>query len=277
MIMMKNYRIVASDLDGTLLDEEKNIGEENWEAIRQMTEAGVWFVPSSGRSLNDMPRELMESPCVRFLIHSDGAAIYDKETGKSVRFSLSRARSDVMMDIVSEYETVWIMLYDGRSVMDAATESHEHYRYHNMSQEWIDFSDDHYEHIDRYYEFCRSVDGIDMLCPFFHSPEEREACAKRLRELGFTVSSSDPYNLEIYDPRAGKGNALLHLSEMLGVDISETVAVGDSPNDKEMVRVAGLGLAVENAYEELKAVSDAVICRNDERVMRYIWDRYLKN
>ena len=274
---MSQYKIVACDLDGTLLDGEKNISKENWDAIRRITEAGAWFVPSSGRSLGDMPRELIESPYVRFLIHSDGAAVYDKETGKSIRFSLSREQSDLLMDIVLEYDTVWIVLHDGHTVMDGATESHEYYRYHNMSREWIDFSDDHYEHIDGFYEYCRSVDGIDMLCPFFHSPAEREECAARLRALGFTVATSDPHNLEIYDPRAGKGNALRHLAEMLEVDMSQTIGVGDSPNDSEMVRAAGLGLAVGNAYEELKRIADAVICRNDEHVIRYIWEQYFEN
>ena len=74
---------------------------------------------------------------------------------------------------------------------------------------------------------------------------------------------------------AGKGNALLLLAELLGVDRNATIAVGDSTNDCTMVETAGLGLAMDNAVPKLKAVADAVVCNNRDHVVKYILEHYI--
>ena len=76
---------------------------------------------------------------------------------------------------------------------------------------------------------------------------------------------------------AANVNALLRLADMTGVDHAQTLAVGDSKNDSDMLAAAGLGLAVSNAWEELKAVADVVIpCSNDEHVAPYLLEHYFK-
>ena len=72
------YKIVASDLDGTLLQYDGRVSAENWRAIEEMGKMGVQFVPASGRSFNEMPDELRESPLIRYYITSDGTTVYDK-------------------------------------------------------------------------------------------------------------------------------------------------------------------------------------------------------
>jgi len=60
-----DYKIVASDLDGTLLDSHGNISVENFEAIKQIADKGVYFVPASGRTLKEMPKDLIENQNIR--------------------------------------------------------------------------------------------------------------------------------------------------------------------------------------------------------------------
>lgn len=74
-------------------------------------------------------------------------------------------------------------------------------------------------------------------------------------------------NLEIMNKGVNKGSGLLNLCRLCGVDTSEVVAVGDSKNDLSLFQAAGHGLAVANACPELKAVSDGVICSNEEHIM----------
>ena len=271
---MSQYKIVACDLDGTLLNGQMEITEENWEAIRRLCEMGVLFVPSSGRSLNDIPRELRESPYVRFIIHSVGSAIYDKEAGRSVRFAMSQSEAAALMDVLSDYETDRILLCDGSSYMDKTTNTPEYHNYHRMNQICQEFINENYVMVENFESFWRSLESVDMVCPFFHSDEEREACAERLSRMGYQVASSAPYNLEITHRSAGKGNALRYLAESLKIDPAATIAVGDSPNDMDMIRKAGLGLAVANAEDSLKSIASAVICSNTDGVMPYILKEY---
>lgn len=272
---MSQYKIIASDLDGTLLNKDMHVSPENFEAIRQLVAEGVLFVPASGRAMYEMPREVWDCPYARYLIHSDGAVIHDKETGESIRLSMSREKSDTVMAMLKEYDTDPSVRHCGHCYMDAKTNTEDFHRYNRMNEEWVSFSMSCFEAVENFDELCASMDAIDMVCVFFHSPEEQAECKRRLTEMGgFLIASSHEANLEIMDERAGKGSALLHLADRLGIDRSATIAVGDSPNDMDMVSKAGLGLAMGNACEELKAMAQRVICTNEEHVMVYLREHY---
>ena len=75
---------------------------------------------------------------------------------------------------------------------------------------------------------------------------------------------------------AGKGNALYALAEHLNIPYEQTIAVGDSTNDSQMVEMAGLGLAMDNAFDELKAIADETICNNEHHAIDYILKNYIK-
>lgn len=97
--------------------------------------------------------------------------------------------------------------------------------------------------------------------------DEVETMPTHLRELErrsagrYRVTLSKPHYLEILHPTASKGAALRRLAEELNIPISETIAVGDSFNDIEMIQAAGLGIAVANAIPEVKAIADVVLDR----------------
>ena len=272
---MWQYKIIASDLDGTLLKDDMTVSRENWEAVRRMTEAGVLFVPASGRAVLEMPRAIVESPYVRYLIHSDGSAVYDKETGRSIRLAMTPEQSRRMMAVLSEYKVDISVRHHGHCYVDPKKHTREYHYAHRMSDYWVDFVMEYFEPLEDFDRATDFEDGIDMVCVFFQSAEEREECRRRFLEMGgYGISGSDPANLEIYDERAGKGSALLALAEELGIDRSETLSVGDSPNDLDMIRKAGIGLAVSNACDALKADATTVICSNEEHAMEYIEKNY---
>ena len=76
---MADYKIIASDLDGTLFLPDMTISEENEAAIKTLTDMGIYFVPSSGRTLEEIPKNVREHPLVRYVIFADGAGVYDKQ------------------------------------------------------------------------------------------------------------------------------------------------------------------------------------------------------
>ena len=122
-----------------------------------------------------------------------------------------------------------------------------------------------------------SAENIEVISVFFKNYADKVEC-KRILEADpmlKTVEVSE-YNLEIVNIDSGKGNALLTLAEMLGIDRDATIALGDSDNDRAMICEAGLGLAVSNASDELKAIADGVICSNDEHSAKYVLEHYFE-
>lgn len=275
--MKKEYRIIASDLDGTLLNSNGCVSSENLQAIQELTERGVLFVPSSGRTLEEIPLFVRSIPSVRYVIHSDGAVVFDKRTGAYIDMSMTREKAQKAFEILSEYDTNVTVRKRGKSYIDKQKfndGAREHYR---ISEQYQNFIYEYILPVSDFESFCFSLDSVEMICVFFHDQAELEECRARFAAMdGYGLAASEPSNIEIFDACAGKGSALLRLAKELGIDPSQTIAVGDSPNDLDMLTKAGLGLAMQNASDEVRACADAVVCHCDEHVVRYICDTYIK-
>ena len=103
--------------------------------------------------------------------------------------------------------------------------------------------------------------------------EVKEWLDARLAGLGRTVFSEETY-LEILPLGVSKGAALSVLLEMEGISPEEVVAIGDAPNDREMLELAGIGVAVANAAQEVKDAADHVVCSNDEDAVKACLEQF---
>ncbi len=275
---MPNYKIIASDLDGTLLNTQMQVSKENLDAIQKMTDMGIYFVPSSGRTLTEMPKEVMDITSARYIIHSDGAVVYDRKTNKNLSSCcMDKQHSKEILDILNSYQTLLTVRNKGMSYVDSKKHDWDIYDSYRLTGNYKKFIYEKNRPVDNYDEFCYSLDEIEMICVFFSYDDELAQCRQRILDLGeYQVASSERYNLEIFSKDAGKGNALLRLAAILGVDPKETIGVGDSINDMDNLKKAGLSLAMENAQVELKSIADRVICNNDEHAMEYILKNIIK-
>ena len=269
-----NY-IISSDLDGTLLRHEQ-ISAENALAIKELKEHGVCFAANSGRCFGELPKAILEQPDVRYYIWSDGAVIWDKETDSVIsECCMSREKVRRVFDILDEYSTSSTVRRKGVSYADINKNREELYPNYRVGKGYGWFIDRYSEKIEDFDRRVREFEDVEMICVFFSTEEEQEACRKRLEELGdFTVASSWPENLEIFSKDAGKGSALLKLADLLGVPHENTFAVGDSKNEMDMIVKAGVGLAMGNATDELKAAAKKTICHVDDHSAKYILDNY---
>ena len=267
-----NYKIIATDLDGTLLNTRDTVSAENLAAIRRMKEAGVHVVPSSGRTLGEIPACVRDIPDVRYIIHSDGAVIYDKVAGKPLDARPMRGENmRRMLDIFYSYETLLTVRKNGILYVDADEQREDIYDSYRMIRAYQTAMLTLAVPVKNLKEFCYGLDEIEMVCTFFRYDDELAACRARfLAEGSFGVAASTPTNLEVFDREAGKGNALLRLAALLHTDATQTIAVGDSENDLDNLRHAGLALAMANAGENIKSAAHKTVCHNDEHVMAYI-------
>lgn len=273
----KKYKIVASDLDGTLLGDDQKISPENLRAIAKMRSLGVEFVPATGRALNEIPSELMESPDVRYIITSNGAAVYDKMLGKMIltRY-ISRDLMQFILETIAHYTTYIIAHVGAKTYYDAKKHTPAHMeacRIHAYMQKIIENYAVAVPDLDRY---LLESDKVEMLAILFARDEALEACNRVFYASGkLRAMRSSKNNLEVCFSEASKGNALASLAATLGVDQSKVIAVGDSNNDTTLLKTAGLGLAMENASDELKAIADQTICNNSEHCAEYILEHFL--
>ena len=271
------YKIVCSDLDGTLLDANMNVSSENLDAIVQMDKKDVLFVPSSGRTLSEMPKALIDSSHIRYIIHSIGAVIYDKVEKRPVyRACIQNPLIRKIMDIIYSYDCYVTVRYNGEVYVDKNEQSDEKYEYYHVCAPHIEVVGTYGKFIDDFEETFRNADNIEVFAVFFRNFDDLKECQKRLIEAGeLIVAHCWENNLEISSAAAGKGNTLVKLAELLGIPVSDTIAVGDSGNDVTMLEAAGMGLAVENASESAKTAADGIICSNEEHIVQYILDKYL--
>ena len=273
---MSSYKIVASDLDGTLFDSKVRISEENNTAIKELHERGIYFVPSSGRTLCEMPKELTENPYIRFIIFSNGSTVHDKQTGENLYSCIEKQEACRLFDILDGFETHVTLRYKGQNYGDINTADDQSCKYLNVETGHRGLLNTFGIFLPNFKEFCRDADNIEMVSVFFHSDSDRIKCKELLdARCHLQIASAMPYNLEICSSAAGKGNALLKLGEHLGIDRSDIIAVGDSENDIPAITSAGLGLAVENACQPLKAVADEVICDNNSHIVDFILKNYI--
>ncbi len=272
-----SYKIIASDLDGTLFNSSGQISEENLAAIKRLRELGVVFMPSSGRTLTEIPEHLRSNSDIRYISYADGAAVLDKQTGQTLSAYITPPITDFVLDLLTEYDTLLTVRCGGISYVDTDKNSvsdHERYR---MTKLYSNFIYEYSTPVQNYAQFCHALPNIEMICVFFADDRELADCRRRIEAHPELICAPcEKYNLEIFHKNAGKGNSLLRLADHLGIDRAETVAVGDSPNDATMVKAAGLGLAMGNAWDELAAVADEQICSNDSHAIKYILENYIQ-
>lgn len=271
------YRyIVGSDLDGTLLARGEIISPENMAAIKEMKDMGVCFVPNSGRTISEMPESVLENPYFRYYIGADGGIIWDKETGETVSIAMSREEVGAVLDLLYSYPTLITARSGGISYADADMCTEEKYAAHRVSPDYGRFIDHYVKKVGDFKSFVYRLSEIEMMCVFFADDAEMAECKARIEALGeFSVASSESTNLEIFHKRAGKGNTLLALADLLGVPHERTIAVGDSRNDLDMIKKAGISLAMANGTDELKAAADRTICYCHEHSAKYILENII--
>lgn len=264
--------IFFSDMDGTFLDDQKRIGPLSWKMLDAVAAAGALFVPCTGRALTGIPHELVEHPAVRYVVASNGAAVYDATSGEALmRTPLSRARlmellalthgRDVVFDVFTRGTCFcWRPNYDR---LDAFTRDEAETRFMQSLRTPYDESPA---------EFIETLEDADRVTFLWRDPADRDALARGLAaDPSLSVVRSLPFNFEASDAQATKGTALMWLCAHLGIARERSYAFGDSINDLSMLGRAGTGVAMANAEAETKAAADVTYAsNNDEGVARFI-------
>ena len=256
---MKNIRLVASDLDGTLLNKNKEITPRLFEALEKLDELGIYFVPSTGRPFGTVPKAIKELPFLKYVITSNGATIYDATEQKNIIENyLTPEAVDAVIEIAKELPVITEYFIEGKAFIAKAvyddlspfdlTESHEFY-IKNSRTPVEDF----------WNEMKRNNAVLENINLVFKDMELRKEIWDRLKALGLaSVTAATTKNIEITSLYATKAQALEKLCEVLSLTRENVLAMGDGDNDMPMIEFAGIGVAMTNGEEHIKQAADII-------------------
>ena len=260
------YKLIATDLDGTLLNSDSKLGSRNSDAISKLTELCVNVVPATGRSYCEIPDEVKKCDKIRYLIYSNGSVVYDKVSGEKILFTIKKETAAELFRLLFAAEAHLTATHDGQTFADALDD--EIIKYYSVDKTHAEVISQYAGFPDDFRSFVFSFEDVEVISAYFHSDAERRSCYEKIIANGeLNAIFVGKFGLEIFHKSAGKGAALRALCDKLGVKRAETIGVGDSSNDLSLLNEAGIGLAVENAHGLLKSAADGVICSNDDGAM----------
>ncbi len=271
------YKLIACDLDGTLLDDNSLFTEKNADAVKKIAESKVIFSIVTGRTFYEIPKEIRENKYIDYIIYSDGAVTVNKTSSK-VLFSKYFSNDSVreIFTLLDSFDTMIELYEDGNPVTDRDKINAEALNYYKVDENYFDVIFETRIGVDDLSEYVKKSVKTEILNVFFKNPAERLECMRLLKNFDdITFTTSMDNNLEIMPLNVSKGKALSRLCDMLNIPCSKVIAVGDSSNDAAMYVYAGLSLAPANASNEIKKIADRVICSNNEGVVDYTYKNIL--
>lgn len=261
-------RLIATDMDDTLLDASSNLSPRTLSALQQAISAGVMVSLSSGR----MPEAMISfartigvnAPMILF----NGAMIYDPRTDEALYSNPIPAETALEVARMIESEGVYLQVYPGKGY----------------------YCNRRCEHTDRYEASIR-VPCTELGVPVSHwmrggmvkmlaiaTPEIIDRLQAKLRAAfpkGVNFMKSKAHYLEIVGEGIDKGSAIRVLAEKLNLSTDEIMAFGDGQNDAAMLAASGLGVAMENAVPECKAAAKLIAPRNTEDGVAQVIEQFI--
>ncbi|MBM7604278.1 Cof subfamily protein (haloacid dehalogenase superfamily) [Metabacillus crassostreae] len=280
-------KLIAIDLDGTLLSSNIDISKENIEAIQAAQEAGHIVMICSGRAPEDIKTVIGQTPLQCPVGGSNGTMVIadgkllsevsiNKETAKHVATTLNENKfpfkvyTNKGIYVASTWsERMLVFLEKNPDIASGLTE--KEYKFMTEQPKETDTI-----------KIFTTIDDVlnnqDLSIQKFFVPTlsgKDELIAKLKDTENISITTSGPFNIEIMDTNGHKGNGVKVMAEYFNIPIEDTVAIGDNFNDVPMLEVAGLSVAMGNADPTVKKMADVVTLTNNENGVAHAINKYV--
>ncbi|MBN2072513.1 MAG: HAD family hydrolase [Actinobacteria bacterium] len=263
--MVLIYRLIVTDVDGTLLDSKSSIPDLNKKALMECKKKGIGIILATGKTIHSVLRHINELDLELPQVTLNGSVTVDRKLNLIDSVKIDPGVYMRVIRAIKEggYPPV-VALIDGILYIE---KYYPDLRYlENVGEKFVPAAS-----LETGY-FAENA--ADIFIPI----EESNPLDARLREafsgeLQFIRSGA--FYFDILDKSATKGNAVMKIIKTLGIRREEVVVFGDSPNDLSMFEVAGLKIAVRNSYPDVIEKADIVTLENDcsglgEAIFKYI-------
>lgn len=264
-LLEKNIKLVAMDLDGTTFNSAGDISEHTVAVLEDAARLGVHIVVSTGRSYASLPQHIKNVDGIEYAITSNGAHVNILHTGEEIYSDFLDPGAVEEIAVLKEETGADIEVFiSGRAYVD------ESY-YNDVKENGCTYRNADYVIWSRrpvpdvtalMLEHKAEIENVNFIYPTLEMLADAKPRVDAIKNA--TITSSFPNNLEVGGPNTSKKTALLWLLDMLGIEADELMCCGDAPNDIAMVELAGIGVAVANAWGGLKDHADYITASNDD-------------
>lgn len=267
---MTDIRLIAFDLDGTLLTEKKELTPRTRDILEYAAEKGIELLATTGRALSGIPDAVKALSGANYALTSNGAGVYKRsDSGYELvrEKAMDKNKTIALMNELMELEVMPDPFIDGKCYMvaekaylvDLMDVSDAMKDYIRSSRTLIDdmktfLSDKNVQKIT--INFATDEHG--------HRIDLEAVCEILKRYPDFVAVTGGIRNIEVSDKLATKGDSMMALADLIGISADQIVAFGDSENDITMLRAAGLGVAMANSLDITKEAADDITLSNDE-------------
>jgi Cof subfamily protein (haloacid dehalogenase superfamily) len=287
----KMSKLMAIDLDGTLLNHQNRISTENIEAIKKAQQDGIEIVVATGRAYFDVKALFEGTEIETWIIAANGATIHTPSGELYQSTPIDQPKALEILQWLEE-EGYYYEVFSQKAIltpqnarellaieMDRVVSANPEVNLEELQEAAeTQYSQSGFQFISSYKEIqSTNVEVYNILAFTFHNEKWKRGWDHFKDERELTLVSSAVHNFELEHMDASKGNALTKVANELGVPLSETVAVGDSLNDLSMLKIAGKSVAMGNAHPEVKEVCDEMTLRNIEHGVAHLIEKIRTN
>lgn len=250
---MNRIKAAIFDVDGTLYDyRQRRISPSAVAAIGKLKEKGIYVIVATARAYPELSEDLLGKIPADYFVCASGHSIQDAEGRVLTSLCFAWEQVEIMKRLALELDAGLTLKYPDRSCLYRHPE--EMYRiYSNIGRPRCPTVR------------CEAMDAHHRELPLGFTIRGEGDVRERFRQALAEYPGDFRMELygngivaDVYSPRANKMTALENLMEQLGILPENCIAFGDGPNDLEMIRWAGIGVAMGNGREELKAAADLV-------------------
>lgn len=259
-------KLIACDLDGTLLTDKKEISPLTGSALDYAVKRGIYFIPATGRPMRAVPEKVLAIGGVDLVITSNGAAVYSMAEKKRIYECLmpKEAVDKILMLEIPEKMTFEVLV---EGIPHTEQRYVDHPEQFGATEFGVSYIKATRQGMEQLREFAalhrRDLDGINFICPDAAVRDE----FRRKLECGIPnirITSSVTNLIEVSHEKATKGSTLEWLLHKLNIPRDHAMAFGDADNDLEMLSGVKYGIAMKNATEDCKAAAYLVTDTNEK-------------
>ena len=277
------YKLIAIDLDGTLLNSYGMVSDENKKILERATDNGIEIVLASGRSSNSVKNIASELGNLKYTICGNGSLIYDLQNEEIIYDKFIDKRKALQIISICEQNSIYYNVYTESMVIAKTLENNVLF-YHQENANKPESKKTKINLVQDIYSYVENLKNENIL-KFTISDKSNiifNSIIRKLREIknidvldvahmsrkiiksGTEDVSLEYYYTEITTEGVDKWNAIKWLCSKLGISETDVMAIGDNINDKLMIENAGLGIAMGNSNPFIKSIADKVVANNNE-------------